>query len=242
MRRQGVEWVALGRAEAGVEGVHASTEPQGAALVVLVAEGVGQRLDRRPTPDEVAVPVQPGVHLDQGQGSVPRQHLQRGAAQDGPADGDRSSWCRWERRGIDGGRSAPTLPGDRRPQAVAQLDQLLDRADPLLGEGRCGLVDLAHPSEQLVAPLVGPPPGQRRHAACHPVPEQVAAAEAGWAAEVRWPAVHELAAVEVDVGVAGVPALVVLGHRSPPVVGPGGGQRPRAGARRTSWRDHAGGV
>lgn len=54
--------------------------------VVLVAHRVGQDLDRVLTGDQVAVAVQPGVDLDEGQLAVAGEDDEAGASQGDPAD------------------------------------------------------------------------------------------------------------------------------------------------------------
>jgi hypothetical protein len=195
-----------------VQPVHTAPQTKGSTFVVLVAEGVGQALDRGGAPDQEAVAVQPGVDLDERQGTVTGEHLERGAPKDDARDGDGPSRRRRERGGLDGRRAPAPLPGDRRPQAVAELDQLLDRGDPLVGQGGGDLVDLPHPAEQLVATLVGAASGQGRHPAGDPVEEQVTADETGRTTEVRWAAVHQLATVDVLVP-AGIASVIVVVHR-----------------------------
>lgn len=156
--------------------------------------------------------MEPGVDLDEGQRAVPGQDLEGGPAEHDPGDRDGPAWRRRQRRAVDGGRSAAALPGDRRPEAVPELDQLLDRRDPLVGQRRGELVDLPHPTEQLVSSLVGAMASDGRHPADHAVQEQVTADQPGRTAEVRRPAVHKLTAVEVR-AVPEPGSIIVIGHR-----------------------------
>ncbi len=69
------EPTAVGQLDTGTEAVHASCHPQGAPRVVLVAEGVGKHLDGMGASDQIAVAVQPGVDVAQGELAVAGETL-----------------------------------------------------------------------------------------------------------------------------------------------------------------------
>jgi hypothetical protein len=68
--------------------VDAATEPEGAAALDLVGHGVGEGLGGMGRVDPVAVQVQPGVQLGQGQRAVGAQDRQGHRAQTASAQRD----------------------------------------------------------------------------------------------------------------------------------------------------------
>ncbi|HMJ77698.1 MAG TPA: hypothetical protein VK507_17085 [Iamia sp.] len=143
------------RGEQRVEDVDATLDPLGAAGVVLVAEGVGERLDRTIATDQVAVAVEPCVYLHQRELAVAAEDLEARPAEGDALQGDSPADGGGKRRTLDRRRATPSLPGDGRPQGVAQLDQLFDDAEPLVGQSGEGAVDLAHAGEQVVPAHLG---------------------------------------------------------------------------------------
>ncbi|QYG92037.1 hypothetical protein HC251_06025 [Iamia sp. SCSIO 61187] len=118
--------------------------------VVLVAEGVGQGLDRVRGGDDVAVAVEPGVDVDQPLSAVAGEDLHAHVAEDRTGDGDGAGDGRGEGWvAVVRGAAAPA-PGQGRVQGVALEGQQLQDLEALLGLGHHGLVELPQPVEELL--------------------------------------------------------------------------------------------
>lgn len=131
--------------------VDASGDPFGPALLVLVAEGVGQRLDGAGAVDDAAVAVQPGVDLDQGQFAVAAEDGEAGLAEDDAADRPGRRAGRGEGAAAQGRRATAALPGDGRPEGVAHLLELTPDRHPLLGGRDHRFVERVEAGEEVVA-------------------------------------------------------------------------------------------
>lgn len=134
----------------GFEGVDAACDPLGPTGVVLVAQGVGQGLHGVVAVDDVAVAVEPGVDLDQGQCAVAGEDEQAGLAELDAAEGEGALAGRREGWATDGGWAPAALPGHGGPELVADVDQAVPHGQALVGAGHHGLLEGAQPGEELV--------------------------------------------------------------------------------------------
>ena len=197
-------------AEGPCEPVHPPRGALGPEGVVLVAEGVGQGLDRVVAGHDVAVAVQPPVDLDQGQLAVAGQDGEAGPPEGHPGERHRLGGGRGDRRMGGRGRASAPLPRDGGPQLVPQLLQLGQQLATFVGTRHHRAVEQVEAVEEGISlhlrlqPLVGP------HPRASPVGEESGVAEGGGTA-----------ADEVTAPVAGW--LGLLGGGS---VGGGHGGRP----------------
>lgn len=155
---------------------------------MLVAEGVGQGLDRVVAGHDVAVPVQPAVDLDQGQLTVAGQDGEAGPSEGHTGEGRRLGGGGRHRR-MRGRRRAPaSLPRDRRPQLVPQLLQLGQQLATFVGSRHHRAVEQVEAVEEGIPlhlglqTLVGAQPGSPA------VGEEPGVAERGRAAADEGPA------------------------------------------------------
>lgn len=131
--------------------VLAAGGPDEPALAHLVAHGVGQGLDWFRAGDGVAVQVEQRVQLVQAKTPVVPQQRETRRTQRTTREQSRLLVQRWDRWLVVPGWTATVTPLGSRPEAVAQLAQLIDDGEAF-GAQRVQLaVDLGQPSEQLVA-------------------------------------------------------------------------------------------
>ncbi len=171
----------IGALELGVaggrEGVDAARPPLDAPGVVLVAEGVAEGLHGAVAVDEVAVAVQPAVDLGEAEGSVPVEDLQTRSTEGGAADRRRTGAGRWQRRALVGGWPTTSLPGDGRPEDLAQLDESFPDPVPLLPLAHHRSIEVDQACEEVVALDLELEPATRPEAAAHAVVEERSAVD-----------------------------------------------------------------
>jgi hypothetical protein len=118
---------------------------------VLVAEGVAERLDRVGGPDDVAVAVQPGVDLPQGQDAVAGEDLETGAAEQ--CAGERDPPCGgWGESGVVVvGWAATTGPRDAGVEGITVEGELVEEVEPLLGHLGHRPVEVLEAADEVLA-------------------------------------------------------------------------------------------
>jgi hypothetical protein len=138
------------RAKPGVELVDASFDAAAVVAAGLVAEGVGQGLDRLVAGDAVAVEVEQGVELAEREAAVATQDRQaRGAQGAAPEHAVRSREGA-ERGTSTWGRSPAVVGRDQGPELVAQIFEGGQHGDAALVEPAQLAVDEVQLGEQLV--------------------------------------------------------------------------------------------
>lgn len=130
------------------DAVDAAAHAMGVADVVLVAEGVAEDLDRPGAGDDVAVPVQPGVDLGQGELAVAVEDLEAGHAEHDAGEGDGAGRRRWERRHVDRRGTTAAAPVGPRVELVADHGEVLEDLEPLVGHGDLRTVEVPQAGDE----------------------------------------------------------------------------------------------
>jgi hypothetical protein len=169
-----------------VEAVGAPIDPAGTVAVVLVAQGVGEGLDRMVVGDDVAVAVEPAVDLDEPQGAVPGEDLEAGVAEDGTDDRHRPLGRRREARVAVVRRAAAPWPGDPGVQEVPVQGEVGEQIEALLGGGLHRPVDHPQPAEHVL------PLDVEAEAVAGGQPGDAPQPEGRRVAQVRWPEADHL--------------------------------------------------
>ena len=138
-------------AEPSVDPVHAPLDPLGASAADLVAERVGERLDRLGPADGVAVDVQQVMELAQRQGSVASEDGETGRPQAAAPQGAVIGGQERERSLVVSRWTATLVGLDDRPEQLSGLVERVEELDALLGEREQVGVELGEAGEGLVA-------------------------------------------------------------------------------------------
>ncbi len=170
------------------EVVDAPRHPSGPAGVVLVAEGVGEDLDRVGAGDDVAVPVEPAVDLQERQLAVTSEDEEAGLAECGSRQGTWVGRGRWQWPAVERRWAASSLPREGGPQGVADLLQLVEEVEALVGAVDHGRLEVGQPVVQLLPADLELEPDGWGQAGASAVGEEPGIAEAIGAAAVQAPA------------------------------------------------------
>ena len=122
------------RSPSGFDGVDAPADPHGSARLDLVAHGVGQDLGGVDAVDHVAVLVEAGVELRQGEGAVAAQDSQRCGSEGPTGDGPGVGLDRGQRRAAYRRGTTALVVRDDWPQPVTDGVGLNQVGHPSGGE------------------------------------------------------------------------------------------------------------
>ncbi len=151
--------------------VHAAADANGAASVMLVAQGVGQGLHRMGTAHEIPIAVEPGMDLDQRKLAMAIQDLETGMTQGYPGEGPSALGRRRQRSGPDARRTTTALPGHRGPQMLTDVGQLIKEAETAFRGGHHRPVEIVQLPPQRLPPEMRFRPLTRGQPRPHPVPK-----------------------------------------------------------------------
>jgi len=133
------------------EPVHAALDPLGTPTADLVAQRVGERLDRlRPT-HRVAIDVEEVVELAQRQGAVAPEDGEARRSQSAPPQRVMIAGEQGEGSLVVGRWSASLVGRDDGPELAAELLEPIDELDPLGREREQVRIELGQPAERIVA-------------------------------------------------------------------------------------------
>jgi len=168
-----------GRGLAARDGVGAAGDALESSEADLVAQQVSQGLGRGEVVEDVAVVVQPGVQVAQGQRAVPPKD--RAAGRPHRAAGDRAGVrLGWGEGPLaDAGRSPALVVGHDRPEAFAALVEAGEDLEAAGGEGVDLVVDEGELGEEVLALGVQPSAGDCGQAGPEAVVEQATAGDPG---------------------------------------------------------------